>query len=93
MKDGFAAIKAKVTSEQKNANPKSEKAIKKLEKNLMIMEIANNELKTDLKNYIKYGTGDWTIFKKEFNQELTEVGSDIRDLKVVYDDFIADNAI
>jgi hypothetical protein len=40
----------------------------------------NQELKSELEKYVHYGTGDWKIFRQEFNLDLTLV---VHDLEVL----------
>jgi hypothetical protein len=51
---------------------------RKAARRIAALEIENAELKNDLNNYIKYGTGYWIIFKNEFNRDLTAIAEDVK---------------
>lgn len=51
---------------------------RKVASKLKSLQIENKELKTDLNNYVNYGIGDWRIFVKEFNEDLSLFSEDIR---------------
>ena len=41
------------------------------------LHVENSELMADLKEYKEFGIGDWRIFRKEFNEDLTEINKDL----------------
>jgi hypothetical protein len=87
----LASLKAKMASQFSKGDKDSEKAARKLGKNIIILEKYNEELKSDMQTYIKYGKGDWKLFKKEFNKYLAEIGEELNDMRHEYTEFIAEN--
>jgi hypothetical protein len=72
-----------------------EKARKKTERKLNNLTVENNELKNELDNFIKYGIGDWKLFKSEFSQSLSAVQNDLYFLgaDVTADELLANSGI
>jgi len=56
------------------------------------LEEVNNELKTDLENYIKYGAGNWTKFKKEFNSDLAFLDRNLKSFSYHSENLISQNS-
>jgi len=56
------------------------KKLKKYRRIVASLEEVNNELKADLEYYIKYGTGNWLKFKEEFNEDLTFLDQNLKEI-------------
>jgi cell division protein FtsB len=54
----------------------------KYEKNIATLEEKNNTLKTKMKAYKNDTNADWKSFKTEFNHDMDELGSALKDLTV-----------
>lgn len=54
----------------------------KYNKKIDALELKNKELKTKLQNYPESGKSTWEQFKNEFNHDMDELGSALKDFAV-----------
>jgi hypothetical protein len=85
----ITALLNKLVGEKSGDSKHLQKVVKKLVKSIVVLQLANEELRKDLDNYIAYGTGDWQLFKKEFDRELAELNKNLDEVRtLVYEEFI-----
>jgi hypothetical protein len=52
------------------------------QKEIIVLEARNKELKEKLENYKGEGKENWENFKKEFSHDMVELGKAIKDLSI-----------
>jgi hypothetical protein len=70
----ISSVKEKLKAERGKA------AIKRW-KELTVLEIQNEELKKNLKEYLHYGQGSWKLFQEEINEDLRPLREDLAQLQ------------
>jgi hypothetical protein len=70
----IAEIKSKLAKARGNTAIKERRRIAWL-------EIENDQLKTDLWNYLHYGMGNWQVFKEELNEDLQPLAEELASFK------------